>query len=114
MNTFRINKNGAYITFEEHTKEIEISRPFEDEDEIIEEQCWLINNVFVPAEMRDQGIAKSLMTEAIEQMKGMHPEYKIGLWSEPQDEDTDWEMLNEFYEGFGFEKTGNGSEMVRG
>ncbi|NUL35080.1 GNAT family N-acetyltransferase [Kosakonia sacchari] len=74
-------------------------------------EYWLINKIFVPSELRGQGIARQMMEEAIAEMRAERPELTIKLWCEPQDAETDGEKLAAFYESFGFEATGNGCEM---
>jgi ribosomal protein S18 acetylase RimI-like enzyme len=72
----------------------------------------VIENIFVPNELRGQGIAKKMMQELIENNKNID----IELHAYPQDEQTDINKLVEFYESFGFEIIGGsedwGFEMI--
>lgn len=86
---------------------------YDDEGDVIgEEDYWLISMVYVPAEMRGNGVARKMMEEAIADIREKDSSLPIKLWCEAQDKDTDQELLAAFYESFGFEATGNGAEMV--
>lgn len=84
----------------------------EEFDVIGVEEFWLINKIYVPVEMRGQGLARKMMEEAIADMRKENSSLPIKLWCEAQDEDTDQELLAAFYESFGFEATGNEAEMI--
>jgi hypothetical protein len=49
---------------------------------------------------------------AIEEIRSLHGSISIRLACEPQDKDTDSDLLMAFYESLGFEATGIGSEMA--
>lgn len=86
---------------------------YNDEGDVIgEEDYWLISMLYVPAEMRGNGVARKLMEDAIADMREKDSSLPIKLWCEAQDKDTDQELLAAFYESFDFEATGNGAEMV--
>lgn len=53
-----------------------------------------------------------MLIDAIAEMKTENSMLDIKLWCEPQDDDTDIELLAAFYESVGFEATGNGAEMI--
>tara|TARA_R110000772_G_scaffold233800_2_gene345370 strand:- start:7318 stop:7584 length:267 start_codon:yes stop_codon:yes gene_type:complete len=59
----------------------------------------VIENIFVPKELRGQGIARKIMQELIENNKSV----TIELHAYPQDEETELEKLVNFYESFGFQ-----------
>jgi predicted GNAT family N-acyltransferase len=97
-----------YITYGVDSEET-----YDDEGELAAEvDYWLISKVYVPVDKRGNGIARKLMTDAIADMKKERPELDIKLWCEAQDEDTDSDLLQGFYESLGFDATGNGAEMV--
>ena len=73
---------------------------------------WVIEKVFVPVEERGQGKARKMLIDAIAEMKTENSMLDIKLWCDPQDDDTDSELLAAFYESVGFEATGNGAEMI--
>lgn len=68
---------------------------------------WLIEKIYVPSELRGQGIARGMLLQAIEEMRTEHPEYAIRLVCEAQDDETDQELLAKFYESVGFESVGD-------
>ena len=68
---------------------------------------WLIEKIYVPSELRGQGIARKMMIEAIAEMKAERPGLKIKLVAIPQDDETDIELLGAFYESLGFEAIGD-------
>lgn len=85
---------------------------YNDEGEVIDSvEYWLIEKVYTPFEMRGRGIARQMMNDALAEMKLEESSLPVRLWCEAQDEDTDHELLAAFYESFGFDATGNGSEM---
>lgn len=91
---------------------IDSSEIFDNDGEVIgTEEFWLIEKIYVPSELRGNGIARKMMTKALVEMKTENAELSVKLWCEAQDDDTDQELLAAFYESFGFEATGNGAEM---
>jgi GNAT superfamily N-acetyltransferase len=72
----------------------------------------LIAHVWTAPESRGQGIARQNVIAAMDEIRAEHGGISIRLWCEPQDKDTDSDLLMSFYESLGFEATGSGSEMV--
>lgn len=68
----------------------------------------LIQNVFVPANQRRQGVGRRIMLEAIAEIRAAHPGLPIRLWSEARGGAIDDESLGLFYESLGFTAIGDG------
>ncbi|KAB0585071.1 MULTISPECIES: GNAT family N-acetyltransferase [Edwardsiella] len=92
-----------YISYSVNAEEIYD----ESGDMTFGDDYWLIEKIYVPVEMRGQGVARKMLTEAIAKMQAEHPEYAIRLVCEAQDEDTDQEKLAAFYESVGFSAIGD-------
>lgn len=98
---------NAFISFYKYT-----DTSFDDDGNEFGFEYWLVAKVYVPLEERGQGKAREMMVKALEEMKAEDSSLEVKLWCEAQDEDTDQELLAEFYESFGFEATGNEAEMA--
>lgn len=79
----------------------------EEGDVSFGDDYWIIEKIYVPSELRGQGIARKMLVKAIEEMKAEHPEYAIRLVCEAQDDETDQELLAKFYESVGFDAVGD-------
>jgi len=75
----------------------------EDGNEIYGPDYVKIDNLFVNSEVRGQGVARSLMTQAIAQINVDFPGLTIKVVPEPKDTGTDFARLAAFYDSLGLE-----------
>lgn len=103
-----LEDNGALCAYR-----IETEIDFDEEGYEVEgEQYVLIEKLFVPAENRGNGIARSLLREAISHARATYPRMVIRLVAEPLDADTDMDRLVAFYESEGFDVIEAGEIVV--
>ena len=95
--------NAQFISYSVTCEEI-----YDEDGEVsYGDDYWIIEKIYVPSELRGQGIARKMLLQAIEEMKAEHPEYAIRLVCEAQDDETDQELLAKFYESVGFDAVGD-------